>query len=132
MGTRTIEHWIGRSVSRRSILAQAKLILGFCSLPLVEDAQTTTTRFAYQIRDRGEFVVEIVRRRNGGQYVGEVRLIDRDVPERRKSIPDIAHHPVERRFSKQALDLPASSRTRDGLLRRQTHGRRLRREGTRS
>jgi CHAT domain-containing protein/tetratricopeptide (TPR) repeat protein len=59
--------------------SQAKLTLRLAFTPL-KDGQTSTTRFAFQIRDRGDFVVEIVRRREKGKTVGELRLIDRDTP----------------------------------------------------
>ena len=60
--------------------AQAKLTLNLAFTPLNADGQNSTTRFAFQIRDRGEFVVLIVRRREKGKTVGELRLIEQDTP----------------------------------------------------
>ena len=60
--------------------SQARLALNLEFTPLREDGQTSTTRFAFQIRDRGEFVVLIVRGREKGKTLGELRLIDQDTP----------------------------------------------------
>jgi CHAT domain-containing protein/tetratricopeptide (TPR) repeat protein len=71
----------GPGGSMRRVLdagSQAKLTLKLAFTPLSADGQSSTTRLAFQIRDRGEFVVEIVRRREGGKQAGEVRLVDRD------------------------------------------------------
>jgi CHAT domain-containing protein len=75
---------VGPGGSMRRVLdagSQAKLTLKLAFTPLGADGQTSRTRFAFQIRDRGEFVVEIVRRHKGGKQVGEVRLIDGDAPD---------------------------------------------------
>ena len=72
---------LGPAGSVRRVLdagSQVKLALRLAFTPLNVDGQTSTTRFVFQVRDRGDFVVEIVRRREGGKTVGEVQLIDRD------------------------------------------------------
>ncbi len=61
--------------------AQAKLTLRLAFTPLTEDGQTSNTRFAFQIRDRGEFVVQILRRREDGKTLAKVLLIDQDTPD---------------------------------------------------
>jgi len=60
--------------------AQAKLTLRLAFTPLSEDDQTSTTRFAFEIRDRGEFVVQILRRRQEGKTLAQIQLIDQDTP----------------------------------------------------
>ena len=74
---------LGPAGSVRRVLdvgSQARLTLNLEFTPLREDDQTSTTRFAFQIRDRGEFVVLIVRRREKSKTLGELRLIDQDTP----------------------------------------------------
>lgn len=60
--------------------AQIKLNLRLAFAPLQDDSQTSLTTFAYQIRDRGEFVVHIFRKREAGKTLAQIKLIDRDTP----------------------------------------------------
>ena len=60
--------------------SQAKLTLLLTFTALSADGQTSTTRFAFQIRDRGEFVVLFVRHREKGKTVGELQFVDQDTP----------------------------------------------------
>ncbi len=60
--------------------AQAKLTLRLVFTPLTEDGQESATRVAFQIRDRGEFVVQILRRRERGKTLAQIRLIDQETP----------------------------------------------------
>jgi CHAT domain-containing protein/tetratricopeptide (TPR) repeat protein len=66
--------------------SQARLTLDLAFAPLSEEGQTSTTRFAFQVRDRGEFVVLLVRRRVSGKCVSEVRLVDQDTPLRGQKV----------------------------------------------
>ncbi len=60
--------------------SSARLTLRLVFQPLKEELQTSTCRFAFQIRNRGEFIVEIVRRREEGMNLCEVRLFDQESP----------------------------------------------------
>jgi CHAT domain-containing protein len=74
---------LGSGGSIRQVLDlgdRAKLTLRLAFAPLTEDGQTSTTRFAFEIRDRGAFVVQILRRRDGGKAVAQVQLIDQNTP----------------------------------------------------
>ena len=73
----------GGSIRRALDLGpQVKLTLRLGFAPLAEDGQTSTTRLAFQIRDRGAFVVKILRRREGGESLARIQLIDEDYPDR--------------------------------------------------
>ena len=68
--------------TRRIALGVAVCVAGFFagSPCQAADGQAATTRLALRTRDRGDFVVEAVRKRAAGAVGGEVRLIDRDAP----------------------------------------------------
>jgi CHAT domain-containing protein/tetratricopeptide (TPR) repeat protein len=75
---------LGPAASIRRALgvgAQAKLALRLAFTPFNEDGQTSTTRFFFQIRDRGEFVVVIVRRREAGKTRAQIQLIEENTPD---------------------------------------------------
>jgi CHAT domain-containing protein len=61
-------------------IGQARFSMKLSVAPLTENGQTRSTRFVFQTRGRGDFVVEILRRRVDGQTLGEVRLTNRDAP----------------------------------------------------
>ena len=71
----------GGSIHRAlDVGAQANLTLRLAFTPLSEDGQTSTTDLAFQVRDRGDFVARLVRRREGGRISAQLQLIDRDTP----------------------------------------------------
>ena len=130
---------LGPAGSVRRVLdvgSQARLTLNLEFTPLREDGQTSTTRFAFQIRDRGEFVVLIVRRREKGNTLGELRLIDQDTPYGGRTARTLEKASqtlrvyLARRFRRWTLDVPAPSWLADGLPWQQADGSRLCGQGT--
>jgi CHAT domain-containing protein/tetratricopeptide (TPR) repeat protein len=80
---------LGPDGSLRRVLdlgAQVKVTLRLAFTPLTEDGQTSMTRFAFQIRERGEFVASLVRRLESGKTVSELRLVDHDTPYRGEKV----------------------------------------------
>ena len=61
---------------------EAKLTLRLVFAPLSEDGQSSTTRFGFQIRDRGAYFVHIIRRREGGKFLSQIHLVDQNGPSR--------------------------------------------------
>ncbi len=61
--------------------AQVKLNLRLSFAQLQDDSQPSTTRFSFPIRDRGAFVVKILRRREGGKTRAQIQLIEEDTPD---------------------------------------------------
>ncbi len=73
----------GGSIHRNLDLgAQVKLNLRLACAPLTNESQTSTTRFSFSVRDRGTFVVTIVRRRERGKARAQIQIIEQDTPVR--------------------------------------------------
>jgi CHAT domain-containing protein len=112
----------GGMIRRRLDLgAQAIVTLRLALTPLNKDGQTATTRFAFQLRSRGDFIVEIVRQREGGRELGEVRLIDRDPPDEEKRTSTLRTFKWQDAFPNK----PWTFRLHHGLLTVHCGGKRL-------
>lgn len=60
--------------------SQVKLTFDLAFTPLKADGETSTTKLVFEIRDRGQFVVLLARRRQNGKTTSELQLIERDTP----------------------------------------------------
>src|SRR5437763_9868105 len=70
----------GKLRRKVAVGSDARLTLALTFAPLDTDGQKSTTRFAFQVRDRGEFVAVMTRQRADGRTKASVRLVDQDTP----------------------------------------------------
>ena len=109
----------GGSIHRTVDLgAQARITLRLAFTPLSEDGQSSTTDFAFQVRNRGDFVARLVRRREGGHISAELQLVDRNTPFDGANVTRLLRKfEWKGDFRDATVDCPTSSRADDRLLR---------------